>query len=57
MGRVLAHELYHIVAGTSRHGREGVAREAFSARELTDGQLDLDHSDAELLRGSLQRLR
>lgn len=57
MGRVLAHELYHIVAGTARHGREGVAREAFSARELTDGQLELEHSDAEAVRSSLQRLR
>jgi hypothetical protein len=57
MGRVLAHELYHIVAATPRHGRDGVARKAFSTRELTDGQLDLDQSDAELIRSGLQRPR
>jgi hypothetical protein len=57
MGRVLAHELYHIVAATSRHGRGGVAQKAFSARELTAGQLDLDQSDADLIRSGLQRPR
>lgn len=57
MGRVLAHELYHIVAATSRHGRDGAARKAFSARELAAGQLDMDQSDADLIRSGLQRPR
>jgi hypothetical protein len=34
LGRVLAHELYHIFADTKRHGSEGVAREFYSARDL-----------------------
>ena len=34
LGRVLAHELYHIFANTKRHGSEGVAREFYSARDL-----------------------
>jgi hypothetical protein len=41
MGRVLAHELYHIVADTSEHGREGVAQASLTPRELTSGQLEL----------------
>jgi hypothetical protein len=34
LGRVLAHELYHIFANTKRHGTDGVAREFYSARDL-----------------------
>jgi hypothetical protein len=45
MGRVLAHELYHIVGDTAAHAREGVAQPALSPRELTTGQLDLQPAD------------
>jgi hypothetical protein len=45
MGRVLAHELYHIVGDTATHAREGVAQEALSPRELTTGELDLLPAD------------
>jgi len=34
LGRILAHELYHIFANTTRHGSEGVGREFYSARDL-----------------------
>ena len=34
IGRVLAHELYHIFANTQRHGTSGVAKSAYSVREL-----------------------
>lgn len=34
LGRVLAHELYHIFANTTRHGEEGVAREFYSSHDL-----------------------
>jgi len=57
MGRVLAHELYHIIADTSKHGSEGVAQKALSSRELASGQIDLEPADAELVRSALQRLR
>jgi hypothetical protein len=40
MGRVLAHELYHIVLRTTSHGRSGLAREAQSSYDLT-----ADHDD------------
>jgi hypothetical protein len=35
MGRLLAHELYHIAAHTTQHSRDGVAQAAVTARELT----------------------
>jgi len=57
MGRVLAHELYHIIADTAKHGREGVAQRAFSARELAAGQLVLQPADADLVRSGLERVR
>jgi hypothetical protein len=34
LGRVLAHELYHIFANTTHHGSDGVAREFYTAHDL-----------------------
>jgi len=34
MGRVLAHELYHIFANTMRHGSNGIAKESYSVADL-----------------------
>ncbi len=34
VGRVLAHELYHIFADTKHHGSCGIAKEAFSSQDL-----------------------
>jgi cytochrome c553 len=34
VGRVVAHELYHIFANTTHHASSGVARSAFTAKEL-----------------------
>jgi hypothetical protein len=45
MGRVLAHELYHVVADTAEHGADGVAQAGLTARELTSGPLELDASE------------
>jgi hypothetical protein len=57
MGRVLAHELYHIVADTAGHGENGVAQPALSARELTSGQLELGPSDVEAIQSGLREAR
>jgi hypothetical protein len=57
MGRVLAHELYHIVADTSAHADIGVAQSALSARQLTSGQLELEPSDIEAMRIGLRQAR
>ena len=45
MGRVLAHELYHIAGETLEHGRDGVAQPSLTAQELTSSQLQLDRED------------
>jgi hypothetical protein len=55
MGRVLAHELYHIVADTSEHGEEGLAQAALSPRQLTSGLLELEPSEVAAMRSGLLR--
>jgi hypothetical protein len=57
MGRVLAHELYHIVADTSDHGREGVTQASLTPRELTAGQLELRPSELAAMQIGLGRAR
>jgi len=54
MGRVLAHELYHVIANTTKHGRQGVAQPALSARELTSGQLEFQPADVEAIQSDVR---
>jgi hypothetical protein len=42
LARVIAHELYHIVAGTAEHQNTGVAKAAFSVRDLITPRFDFD---------------
>jgi hypothetical protein len=55
MGRVLAHELYHIVADTSYHGHGGVARAALTPRELTSGDLTFQPTEVEAIEARLRQ--
>jgi hypothetical protein len=57
MGRVLAHELYHIVADTSKHGRGGVAQAALSPRQLTSPQLELEPAEVAAVQSGLSQPR
>jgi hypothetical protein len=41
LGRVLAHELYHIVGNTCEHASDGVARRALSGAQLISDRLAL----------------
>lgn len=50
LGRVLAHELWHILGNTFTHGDSGIAQRALSAEQLTSGRLDLDTADLERFR-------
>ena len=50
LGRVVAHELVHILTGSAEHGREGVARRALSGRDLIDYSLPLSAADLARLR-------
>src|SRR4029453_6858696 len=42
LARVIAHELYHIVAGTADHRDSGVAKATFSLRDLVTPRFDFD---------------
>jgi hypothetical protein len=50
LGRVVAHELVHILTGSHDHGHEGVARAALSGTQLITPRLPLSPSDLERLR-------
>lgn len=57
MGRVLAHELYHIAADTAEHGRDGVAQAALTPNELTSGTLELQAPEVAAVANGLSRGR
>jgi hypothetical protein len=50
LGRVLAHELVHILTKSAMHGSEGVTQAALSGRELIGAPLRLSRTDVERLR-------
>jgi hypothetical protein len=49
LGRVLAHELYHIFANTTRHG-SGVAKESYSIRDLLCNDFQFQARESQMLR-------
>jgi mono/diheme cytochrome c family protein len=57
VGRVLAHELFHIFAGTTHHGADGVAKPVFSERELLAERFQFESNEFRLLRVSLKQAR
>jgi hypothetical protein len=50
LGRVLAHELVHVLTGSEVHGREGVQRAALSGKDLISSALALSPADLARLR-------
>lgn len=52
LGRVLAHELYHIFGDTPHHGAHGVAKEAYSVDELLAADFQFHEKETRLLRTS-----
>jgi len=52
MGRVLAHELYHMFAQSKGHAKSGVARESLSARQLISDKLDFSNHDCAFIQSS-----
>jgi hypothetical protein len=42
LGRVMAHEIYHIVGETTVHQSRGVAKESFSLQDLIGSKFDFD---------------
>jgi hypothetical protein len=57
MGRVLAHELFHIVAATRHHTESGVSQAAFTPADLISDRLELDTEGVELLQERLRSSR
>ena len=53
LGRVLAHELYHMLAKTAAHGLSGIATATLTAEELVGGQPRLHAEQSEGIRRSL----
>jgi hypothetical protein len=49
LGRVLAHELVHIVAKSHKHGTKGIARTSLSGGQLIADRLELDLNDVQRL--------
>lgn len=52
LGRVLAHELYHIFANTTHHGSEGVGRSFYSAQDLLAPEFQFESRESALLKNS-----
>jgi ABC-type Fe3+/spermidine/putrescine transport system ATPase subunit len=51
LGRVVAHELYHMLANTKKHGKSGVAKDALSAQQLISEKLDFSMHERVTLEG------
>lgn len=45
LGRVVAHELYHVLANTSAHGSQGLTKARLDTRDLITGEYSLTHGD------------
>jgi len=50
VGRVLAHELYHIFANTAHHGSNGVGKAVYSVRDLLSRDFEFGEHESEALR-------
>ena len=53
LGRVVTHELVHILTGSGHHAEEGVQRAGLSGRRLISPSLGLDPDDVSRIREKL----
>jgi hypothetical protein len=56
VGRVLAHELYHIFTRSPHHSPEGVGKAAYAVRDLLAGRFVFDASESTELRNGQPRM-
>lgn len=54
LGRVVAHELYHIIASTHKHGKKGIAQASLSPQELIADRLDIEPEDVQRIQTRLR---
>jgi len=52
LGRVLAHELYHIFANTMRHGSGGVSKESYNVQDLLSDDFQFQNRESRMLQVS-----
>jgi hypothetical protein len=57
LGRVVAHELYHIFANTHKHGSEGVGKPAYTVKELLDDAFRFEDREGDALRATTPRVK
>jgi len=55
LGRVLAHELYHIFANTTKHG-SGITKESYTVHDLMCDDFQFQHKEALVLRAGHEAL-
>lgn len=56
VARVLAHELYHIFAKTTKHASVGVGKPAYSVKELLCDKFQFERKESDKLRSHQERL-
>jgi hypothetical protein len=56
LGRVVAHELYHIFANTNHHGSDGVAKAAYSVQELLSDEFQFEEREGNALRTTADKV-
>ncbi|MDX2153239.1 MAG: hypothetical protein SFV54_21015 [Bryobacteraceae bacterium] len=54
LARVLAHEIYHVLAETLEHGRQGLAKPSLTWKELTAPEAAFHADDASRIRAQLR---
>jgi len=55
LGRVVAHELYHIFANTSRHASDGVAKASYTVEELLAEEFQFANRESREMRSGKAR--
>lgn len=50
LGRILAHELFHIFASTPRHASSGIAKESYTVQDLLTDDFSFEEREYEMLR-------
>jgi hypothetical protein len=56
LGRVLAHELYHVFTRSTKHGSSGIAKAAYTVKELLSDRFDFAPKQCDVLRAHQLRL-
>ena len=51
MARLLAHELYHVIANTREHGREGIGKPGFTVKNLLSERFEFETESIARLAG------